>query len=212
MQNLTVSRFTRKCCVDDTPFQPGERFISVLLEDNDGLRRVDYRVSNWEPENTESICWWRGKMPEKASHSRQPAPVGVLLDTLDELRSQPKAQVLAYLLAILLLRRRVLVESPSDGQEVASDPNRMNLETVDIKPEFRLAQSSDDQCASNVQCASNDQFSSDDESGRQPVVIGILRLSHPLDGRQFEVPEFELEPETIERWDTSLQEILYVET
>ncbi len=48
----------------------------------------------------------------------RPAPNGVLLDTLSELLERPGKETLAYLLALLLIRRRVLHEEqlPQDEQ------------------------------------------------------------------------------------------------
>ena len=59
-------------------------------------------------------------MPEAAARKLQPAPNGVLLDTLTELLERPGAETLAYLLALLLCRRRVLVDE-SPAHEAADD-------------------------------------------------------------------------------------------
>lgn len=52
-------------------------------------------------------------MPERTVAKLTPAPNGVLLDSLTELLRNPKQAKLAYLLALLLVRRRVLVDEES---------------------------------------------------------------------------------------------------
>ena len=60
-------------------------------------------------------------MPNAAAKKLQPAPVGVLLDTLTELLDRRGAETLAYLLALLLCRRRVLIDEESPQSEVGKD-------------------------------------------------------------------------------------------
>lgn len=57
-------------------------------------------------------------MPDATAKKLQPAPVGVLLDTLTKLLEQPGAEALAYLLALLLCRRRVLIDEESLESQV----------------------------------------------------------------------------------------------
>ena len=52
-------------------------------------------------------------MPDAAAKKLRPAPNGVLLDTLYDLISRPGKETLAYLLAVLLVRRKVLSEDQS---------------------------------------------------------------------------------------------------
>ena len=118
MQDYSISRCSRKCAVSGRSLEPGEKYVSVILPSGDGLRRIDIADSQWQgcPWQTpgaETIGWWRSRMPAAAARKLRPAPSGVLLDTLSELLERPGGGPLAYLLALLLVRRRVLTEEQS---------------------------------------------------------------------------------------------------
>lgn len=53
------------------------------------------------------------------------APTLVLLDALEKLCEQPEDGDLAYLLAVLLIRRRLLTELPNDGSD--DEPSHLQL-------------------------------------------------------------------------------------
>ena len=110
LQDYSVSKCTRQCAVGGRPLEPGESFVSALVSKGGEIARVDVAASEWKGPQPETIGWWRSKMPEKASKKLRPAPNGVLLDTLSDLLERPGKEALAYLLALLLIRRRVLAE------------------------------------------------------------------------------------------------------
>ena len=63
-----------------------------------------------------------GRVPQKNPGKPKPAPAHVLLATLEVLLEDPAKSELAYLLSLLLIRRRILVEPskiPIDEQEEA---------------------------------------------------------------------------------------------
>jgi hypothetical protein len=70
-------------------------------------------------------------MPDAVAKKLQPAPPGVLLDTLTDLLGRPGSESLAYLLALLLCRRRILVEEQGEEVEEPTDSGvwRLNSPT-----------------------------------------------------------------------------------
>lgn len=80
------------------------------MPNGDDVVRVDIAASHWTGPGDGAIGWWRSKMPAAAAKKMRPAPNGVLLDTLSDLLQRPGKDALAYLLALLLVRRRVLQE------------------------------------------------------------------------------------------------------
>jgi len=62
------------------------------------------------------------------------APTLVLLDALEKLCEQPEEADLAYLLAVLLIRRRLLTELPSDSSD--EEPNHLQLTYLSNGREF----------------------------------------------------------------------------
>jgi hypothetical protein len=122
--DFTIGKCTRKCAVSGQPLAPGEHFYSVVVGEGDAVVRKDISTAAWTGPPPQTVGWWRVKMPDAAAKKLQPAPVGVLLDTLSKLLEQPGDDALAYMLALLLCRRRVLIdeESPdADASEITTD-------------------------------------------------------------------------------------------
>lgn len=119
MQDYSIQRCTRRCHKTDRPLEPGESFYSVVVSKGSELLRFDYAEIAWDGPPDGAIGWWRGKMPQPSVHSRKPVPDSVLLETLSDLCEQPEESSLAYLLGVLLVRRKVLTQieepSPDDG-------------------------------------------------------------------------------------------------
>lgn len=101
-----VRRPTRRCAATDREFAPGEPVVSVLVDDGTDLVRRDYSASSWSKPPEGAIGWWRAHLP--ASGGASPAPREVLLGLLDEWADRPEEAPARYVLALLLVRRRVL--------------------------------------------------------------------------------------------------------
>jgi hypothetical protein len=113
MQDYSISRCSRKCAKSGRELEPGESYVSVILPHGDGVQRLDIAASEWTAPESEAVGWWRSRMPEAGARKLRAAPNGVLLDTLSQLVETPGSEGLAYLLALLLVRRRVLSEDSS---------------------------------------------------------------------------------------------------
>lgn len=123
MQDYSISRCTRKCAISGRQLEAGESYISVILPCGDGVRRLDIAAEHWQGPQEETIGWWRSRMPEASARKLRPSPNGVLLDTLSELVEHPGSEALAYLLALLLVRRRVLSEEQTIETALTEDPH-----------------------------------------------------------------------------------------
>jgi hypothetical protein len=110
MQEYTIHRSSRKCHQSDRPFQPNERYYSVVLPKGSDLVRHDFSKEHWNGPPNHAIGWWISQMPAKQTGKLQLAPTHVLLDTLERLCEEPENSELAYLLSILMVRRRILTE------------------------------------------------------------------------------------------------------
>ncbi len=120
--DFSVGKCTRKCVVTGEPLKAGEAFYSVVIGEGNEVVRHDIAAAAWTGPPPKSVGWWRSKMPEAVAKKLHPAPIGVLLDTLTELQARPGSESLAYLLALLLCRRRVLVDEES-GEADEGRPN-----------------------------------------------------------------------------------------
>lgn len=130
MQDYSITKCTRKCAISGRSLEPGENYFSVILAEGDDVARIDIAASQWKGPGDNTIGWWRSKMPAAAAKKLRPAPNGVLLDILSELLERPGKEHLAHLLALLLMRRRVLQEAESlttDPSELQAAPTHWEL-------------------------------------------------------------------------------------
>ena len=95
-----------------------KEFYSALVAEGNDLRRFDYAVDAWQGPPSGTIGWWKSSVPQaNAKRSRQ-APNDVLLQCFDELAEQSDREEMRYVLALLLVRRRVMrVEEEHRGAE-----------------------------------------------------------------------------------------------
>ena len=107
MIDFEVSRCTRRCAASDRELQPGEAFFSVLIPQGGQVVRQDFSVAEWKGPPEKAIGWWKGTMAD-ASRKPQWAPHEVMLEFFEGLEQDPTREDLRYVLALLLVRRRVL--------------------------------------------------------------------------------------------------------
>jgi hypothetical protein len=107
------------CCHrSGRPFVPGEVFYSSLVRSPAGLERIDCAPEHWDGPPERTLAWWRSSYPAPQGGGPELAPLDVLLDVLERLDGQPEDATLRYLLALELVRRRVLrvVEEKRDAE------------------------------------------------------------------------------------------------
>ena len=114
MQDYVIHRSTRRCRVSHRPLRPGETFYSVVEAKGASTVRYDIAAENWSGPPEHSIAWWRSVRPQTPLTGPTATPDETLRQRLAELCDDPTQAVLAYLLAMLLLRRRVLELLPED--------------------------------------------------------------------------------------------------
>lgn len=85
--------------------------MSVLVDDGPELKRLDYAEAAWEGPPAGALGWWRSRIPQSGKPT--PAPPEVLLGLLDEWAGRSDQAAARYVLALLLLRRRIA--KPAEG-------------------------------------------------------------------------------------------------
>lgn len=117
-----IQRCTRRCAATEREFSPGEEFFSVLIAEGAELRRLDYCAEAWEGPPEKATGWWRSRMPSTTEKRMHWAPNDVMLNFFEELENQPERWDMRFVLALLLVRRRVLREEDrskdDQGREV----------------------------------------------------------------------------------------------
>jgi len=103
-----IQRCSRRCAATGRELAPGEPYYSVLVEQGGTLQRVDYSVEAWTGPPETAIGCWRGCLPASDRDRPQPPPNERLLQIFEELQDEPRRADFRYLLALLLVRRRLL--------------------------------------------------------------------------------------------------------
>jgi len=120
MLDFEVQRCTRRCCETDRALEPEETFYSALFVEGGDVVRRDYCPEAWQGPPEGVLGWWQSRMPSPSGRKVQLAPNDVLLQLFEQTGEQADQLDMRYVLALLLLRRRVLRQEESewdDGRE-----------------------------------------------------------------------------------------------
>lgn len=128
--DIKIERPRITCAVSGRPFVAGETVYSALLRDGGQIRRHDVAADAWSGPPPATLAWWR------AAHTPGPAreevaPVDVLLDLLEGLEGRDDDAALRYLLALELVRRRVLRVVEAAGPASAAVPLQLTCRRRD---------------------------------------------------------------------------------
>ena len=119
MLDFDISRCSRKCSVTGREIQPGEDVHSVLVRDGSEIVRRDYCTEAWEGPPEDCVGWWTTHLPLPPSTGQKMAPPEILVQLFDQLHQAGEKPELCFILALLLIRRKLLKEEPhgSDSHE-----------------------------------------------------------------------------------------------
>jgi hypothetical protein len=115
-----LERCSRHCAVTGRELSPGEEFFSALLPAAGGLVRMDYAPEAWQGPPEAAWGWWKARLPRPDEKPRSVwAPAEVMLELFDRLADEPDRADTRFILALLLVRRRVLriEESHREGDQ-----------------------------------------------------------------------------------------------
>jgi hypothetical protein len=121
MIDYEVQRCTRHCAATGRELQPGETFYSTLVTDGAQVVRHDYSQQAWQGPPEGVLGWWKARMPERDAKKLHWAPNDVMLELLEGLETQPDKQDLRYVLALLLIRRRVVRLEDTQRDEMSRE-------------------------------------------------------------------------------------------
>lgn len=113
-----IHRASRQCTKTGRVLAEGEEFFSVLAPEGSGYRRLDYCVEAWTGPPPDAVATWKSRVPRRDAKKAKAAPNDVLLQWFVKLGDMPEQRDLRYVLALLLVRRRVLrQEEAREGDE-----------------------------------------------------------------------------------------------
>jgi len=136
-----VSRCSRQCHKLGRPLREGEWYYSVVLEADEEYQRRDYSAEAWEGPPEGAIGFWKNRMPTSDERKMVLAPSEVLIDLLRQMADFPEKAKTRYLLALMLLRRKIVQHAVADpdhdaaGQlcvKVPTDGSVIEIPTCDI--------------------------------------------------------------------------------
>ena len=127
-----VSRCTRKCYALDRPLREGEWYYSVVIENDEQFERRDYSAEGWKEPPAGAIGWWKSRMPNADEKKMVLAPPTVLIDLLRQMESFPDRAKSRYLLALMLMRKKLVrpVDIPSTDPASSDHAKILRLEVI----------------------------------------------------------------------------------
>ena len=143
MMDFHIKRTDRHCHATERELKPGEQFFSDLVKEGDGLVRRDYCEEAWSGPGEHSIGWWKATIPEVAGGRVYWAPRNVLLAYFDSLTAQPRSKPTVFVMALLLVRKRILQlvdsEQTPEGEVMEVRHTRENktwkVNVIELTPE-----------------------------------------------------------------------------
>jgi hypothetical protein len=119
MIEFEFKRPTRRCTATERDLRNGEEYYSVLTESSDGeLIRQDYSTGAWQGPPTDCVGWWKARIPDLERGRVYWAPPAVLLAVFEHALQHPAQAGLTYVMALLLVQRRILQWRDSRDSEV----------------------------------------------------------------------------------------------
>ena len=125
-----VSRCSRQCHTLQRPLREGEWYYSVVLESGDEYVRHDYSAESWQGPPEGTIGWWKSRMPTSDEKKLVLALPEVLIDLLRQMGQFPDKEKSRYLLALMLMRRRILRPAKRDENVVDDGEELLRVEVI----------------------------------------------------------------------------------
>ena len=129
----SVSRSTGVCAASGRPLSAGDKCVAVLVEvsgaSGEEMRRLDYSIDSWDSGARPTVigdrpcrvfATWRTAVATGEPKGKVVFDDAELMDLFEQLdgQSDPKKQSFRYVLALLLIRRRVLRYEGQRGDEM----------------------------------------------------------------------------------------------
>lgn len=137
-----LGRCSRQCYVEKRALADGEWYYSVVLDSEDEFVRRDYSAGAWQGPPEGAIGFWKCRMPAGDEKKTVLAPKAVLIDLLRQLGSFPEKAKTRYLLALMMVRRKIVKLLPPDsnaGDETDDSIETMTVEVLDDGSQIEIS-------------------------------------------------------------------------
>jgi len=133
--DFDIQKCSRRCAASERELLPGEPVFSVLLSEGKEIVRRDFCQESWTGPPEESLGWWQARIPTPESNRAQWAPHEVMLHFFLELEASADQQDLRYVLALFMVRRRIL---RLEGTETLDEEEQLVLYCPSNETEYRV--------------------------------------------------------------------------
>lgn len=123
--DYSISRVGGRCAGSDEPITPGDRIVTALVEDDEGMRRLDFLERAWDAGARPAAGlmlhgFWRSVAPEPDTPRTALLDNESLLDLFDQLADahEQRGRVLRYVLALILVRKKQFLYEGSHGKDM----------------------------------------------------------------------------------------------
>ena len=143
MQEFEFKRCAKRCASTDREICAGEKYYSALIEDSEGIQRLDFAEAEWDAPPDGCIGWWKSRIPVLEKGKIYWAPNRVLIAFFETIAARTDQIETTYVMALLLVRKRLLQWKDNvtrDGVEFmklrqASTKKKFEIKTASLTPE-----------------------------------------------------------------------------
>jgi hypothetical protein len=158
MLDFDIQRCSRRCSVTDRELKNGETCYSALVPQGGEVARLDYSAEAWPGPPENAIGWWKSTVVDPNQGRPHWAPNDVMLNYFERLLEDPAAEDARYVLALLLVRRRIArverTEHDAAGREqlvIFCPRNEREYSVAEAMPSEERAQQIQQQLAELLQ-------------------------------------------------------------
>jgi len=136
-KDYDIAKPTALCHGTDAPLQPGEEFVAILRETDGELTREDYSLAYWREHPCEDapdvVGVWRTRVPEPKAKKKLLIDDELLVSLFERLEGdeQPARINFRYVLALILMRKKLLVYEHSETDDQGREVWRMKRRGTD---------------------------------------------------------------------------------
>lgn len=113
--------------------------VSALVREAGSLDRIDCVAAAWDGPPPATLAWWRSIYTPAAAAGPTLAPADVLLDVFEAMEGRPEEAALRYLIALQLVRRKVLRIVEQTSADAAADGETLVVACRKRRNEYRVA-------------------------------------------------------------------------
>lgn len=123
MLDYQVQPNSRRCAITGRELKPGDKFYTVLIDDNGTMTRQEHCEEAWNGPPDNVFSYWTGRVPTSEKAEKPAFDDEMLLECFTRLEGEKESSRInfRYILSLLLMRRKQLKFDEvctRDGQEV----------------------------------------------------------------------------------------------